>query len=65
MQNERVEGWGQDRNSTLFEFDNRANRCLNSSVLNPKESRKLCIVISLIYGEFENMMKADRKKTIT
>ena len=34
----RREDWGQGKNCTLFVFDNRANECLNSPVLNPKQS---------------------------
>ena len=69
--------WGQgDKKCTLFVFDNTANRCLDSSVLNPKQSGELRLVITfggdpganliiLVYGEFENLMEADRNKTIT
>ena len=72
----RASDWGQGKKCTLFVFDNTANGCLNSSVLNPKQSGELRLVITfgadpgsnlviLIYGEFENLMEADRNKTIT
>jgi len=72
----RASDWGQGKKCTLFVFDNAANGCLNSSVLNPKQSGELRLVINfgdapganlivLVYGEFENSMEADRNKTIT
>ena len=68
--------WGQGKKCTLFVFDNTANGCLNSSVLNPKQNGEFRIVITfgadpganliiLVYGEFENLMEADRNKTMT
>jgi len=68
--------WGQGKKCTLFVFDNTANGCLNSSVLNPKKSGELRLVITfgddpganliiLVYGEFENLIEADRNKSIT
>jgi len=67
---------GQGKKCTLFVFDNTANGCLNSSVLNPKQSGELRYVIAfgadpganliiLVYGEFENLTETDRNKTIT
>ena len=72
----RASDWGQGKKCTLFVFDNTANGCLNSSVLNPKQSGDVRLVITfgaapganlivLVYGEFENSMEADRNKTIT
>ena len=72
----RASDWGQDKKCTLFVFDNTANGCLNSSVLNPKQNGDVRLVINfgaapganlivLVYGEFENSMEADRNKTIT
>ena len=50
----------------MFVFDNAANRCLNSPVLNPKQSGELRLVLKfganpgvnitiILYGEFENL----------
>jgi len=72
----RASDWGQGKKCTLFVFDNTANGCLNSSVLNPKQNGDVRLVINfgaapganlivLVYGEFENSMEADRNKTIT
>ena len=72
----RASDWGQSKKCTLFVFDNTANGCLNSSVLNPKQNGDVRLVITfgdapganlivLVYGEFENSMEADRNKTIT
>ena len=72
----RRDDWGHGKLCTLFVFDNTANGCLNTSVLNPKQSGELRIVIQfganpganlviLVYGEFENMMEIDRNNTVT
>ena len=71
----RREDWGQDKHCTLFVFDNTANGNLHSSVLNPKQSGDLRLVINfganpgenltvLLYGEFENILEIDRNKTV-
>ena len=68
--------WGHGSKCTLFVFDNTANGCLNTSVWNPKQSGELRLVIQfranpdanlviLVYGEFENMMEIDRRRTET
>ena len=72
----RASDWGQGKKCTLFVFDNTANGCLNSSVLNPEQNGELRIVITfgadlganliiLVYREFQNLVEADRNKTIT
>ena len=38
--------WGAGKNCTLFIFDNAANGCLNSPVLNPKQSGELRLVFN-------------------
>ena len=59
----RREDWGEGKNCTLFVFDNAANGCLDSPVLNPKQSGELQIVLNfgvppgenitvILYGEF-------------
>ena len=37
--------WGHGKKCILFVFDNTANGCLNTSVLNPKQSGELRLVI--------------------
>ena len=71
----RSEDWGQSRNCTLFVFDNAANGCLDSPVLNPKQSGELQIVLNfgappgnnitvILYGEFENLLEIDKNKAV-
>ena len=71
----RSEDWGQGKNCTLFVFDNAANGCLDSPVLNPKQSRELQIVLNfgappgnnitvILYGEFENLLEIDKNKAV-
>ena len=71
----RSEDWGQGKNCTLFVFDNAANRCLDSPVLNPKQSGELQIVLNfsvppgnnitvILYGEFENLLEIDKNKAV-
>ena len=72
----RKENWGQDKRCTLFVFDNTANGCLESLVLNPKQTGELRLVIDfganlgenltiLLYGEFENMLEINDNKIVT
>ena len=55
--------------------DNAANGCLNSPVLNPKQSGELRLVLKfganpgvnitiILYGEFENLLEIDRNKAV-
>ena len=71
----RREDWGQGKNCTLFVFDNAANGCLDSPVLNPKQSGELQIVLNfgvppgenitvILYGEFENLLEIDKNKAV-
>ena len=71
----RAEDWGFGKHCTLFVFENAANGCLNSPVLNPKLSENLRLVLdfgadpgvnltAIVYGEFENLMEVDSNKTV-
>ena len=71
----RDEEWGHDKNCTLFVFDNAANGCLDSPVLNPKQSGELSLNLTfgalpganitiIVYGEFENMMEITKNKAV-
>ena len=68
--------WGDDKRCNLYVFDNTANGCLDSDVLNPKQSGELRLVIDfgdnpgenltiLLYGEFENLMEINDNKVVT
>ena len=67
--------WGQDKNCTLFIFDNVANGCADSQNLNPKQSGDLQLSLEfgvapgtnitvLVYGEFENLLEIDRNGAV-
>ena len=67
--------WGQDKNCTLYMFDNVANGCADSQNLNPKQSGDLQLVLEfgaapgvnitvLVYGEFENLLEIDRNGAV-
>ena len=71
----RREDWGHGKNCTLFVSDYAANGCLNSPVLNPKQSEELRLVFHfganpgvnitvILYGEFENLLEIDRNKAM-
>ena len=66
----RQEEWGQDKNCTLFMFDNVANGRADARTLNPKQSGDLQLILEfgaapntnitvLVYAEFENMLEID------
>ena len=68
--------WGHGKRCNLYVFDNTANGCLDSPVLNPKQSGELRLVIDfgqnpgqnltiLLYGEFENLMEINDNKVVT
>ena len=68
--------WGHAKRCNLYVFDNTANGCLDSDVLNPKQSGELRLVIDfggnpgqnltiLLYGEFENLMEINDNKVVT
>ncbi len=70
------ENWGHDKKCTLFVFDNTANGCLDSPVLNPKQSGEVRLVIDfganpgenltiLLYGEFENLLEINGNRVVT
>ena len=60
--------WGQNKNTTLFMWNNVASGCQESDDLNPRQQGRLKIYLQLgdnvnhgitviIYGEFENMLE--------
>ena len=68
--------WGQGKQCTMFVFDNTANGCLDSPVLNPKQTGELRLVIDfganpgdnltvLLYGEFENLLEINENGVVT
>lgn len=71
----RSDEWGQGKNCTLFVFDNAANGCLDSPVLNPKQSGEVQLILNfgaapgtnltiVVYGEFENLLEVDANKAV-
>ena len=71
----RAQDWGHSHHCTLFIYENAANGCLNTLVLNPKLSGELQLVLdfgdnqgdnvtAIIYAEFENLMVINRNKTM-
>ena len=65
-----------DPTHCMYVFDNTANACLDSPVLNPKQSGELRLVIDfgrnpgqnltiLVYSEFENLMEINDNKVVT
>jgi len=72
----RKEDWGHGKRCNMFVFDNTANGCLDSPVLNPKQSGELHLVIDfganpgsnltiLLYGEFENLLEINENRVVT
>ena len=72
----RKENWGYGARGNLFVFDNTANGCLDSPVLNPKKTGELRVVIDfranpgenltvILYGEFENLMEINKDGVVT
>ena len=70
------DNWGHDKKCTLFVFDNTANGCLDSPVLNPKQSGEVRLVIDfganpgenltiLLYGEFESLLEINGNRVVT
>jgi len=68
--------WGHAKRCNLFVFDNTFNGCLDSPVLNPKQSGEMRLVINfganpgenltvLLYGEFENLLEINDNKIVT
>ena len=71
----RAADWGHGKNCTLLVFENAANGCLDSPVLNPKLNGELRLVLDfgaaqgvnvtvIVYGEFENVMEINSNKTV-
>ncbi|XP_078368300.1 uncharacterized protein F54H12.2-like [Oculina patagonica] len=71
----RSTDWGHGKNCTLFMFDNSANGCADSPVMNPKQSGDVQIVLNfgaapgvnitiILYGEFENLLEIDKNKAV-
>jgi len=69
----RKEDWGHGKRCNMFVFD---NGCLDSPVLNPKQSGELHLVIDfganpgsnltiLLYGEFENLLEINENRVVT
>jgi hypothetical protein len=67
--------WGQGKNCTLFMFDNSANGCEDSPVMNSKQSGELQIVLNfgaapgvnitiILHREFENLLEIDKSKAV-
>ena len=70
------DNWGHNKKCTLFVFDNTANGCLDSPVLNPKQSGEVRLVIDfdanpganltiLLHGEFENLLEINGNRIVT
>ena len=70
------DNWGRGKRCTLFVFDNTANACLDSPVLNPKHSGELRLLIGfganpgenltiLLYAEFENLLEINGNRIVT
>ena len=66
----RQEDWGENKNCTLFMFDNVANGRADARTLKPKQSGDLQLVLEfgaapgtnitvLVYAEFENLLEID------
>ena len=71
----QADDWGHSHDCTLFVYENAANGCLNSPVLNPKLAGGLRLVLNfgddqgdhvtvIVYAEFENLMEIDSNKTV-
>ena len=67
--------WGDGKRCNMFVFDNTANGCLDSPVLNPKQEGELRLVIDfganpgenltiLLYGEFENLLEINENRVV-
>ena len=71
----RGKDWGKGKHCTLFVYENAANGCLNSPILNPQLSGEIRLVLefgaaqgsnvtAIVYGEFENKLEIDGNKTV-
>ena len=70
------DNWGFNKRSPLFVFDNTENGCLDSPMLNAKQSGQLRLVIDfganpgenltiLLNGEFENLLEINGNRIVT
>ena len=71
----QADDWGDGKHCTLFVFENAANGCLNSPVLNSKLAGDLRLVLDfgaaqgdnvtvIVYAEFENLMEINSNRTV-
>ena len=71
----QADDWGHSKHCTLFVFENAANGCLNTPILNPKLAGELRLVLDfggdqgddvtvIVYGEFENLMEINSNKSV-
>ena len=71
----QADDWGHGKHCTLFVFENAANGCLNTPVMNPKLAGELRLVLDfgadqgaditvIVYGEFENLMEINSNKAV-
>ena len=71
----RAQDWGQGHHCTLFVYENAANGCLNSPILNPQLSGEIRLKLqfgadqganltALVYAEFENKLEIDSNKSV-
>lgn len=69
----RSKDWGEGKNCTLFIFDNVASGCVDTSYLNPRQTREIQIesvlgdalgfdVNVIVYADFENLLDIDANK---
>ena len=72
----REEDWGHAKHFNIFVFDNMANGCVDSPVLNPKKTGEVRVVLDfganpgsnltvLLYVEFENLMEINGAGVVT
>ena len=72
----REQDWGHDKHFNIFVFDNTANGCPDSPVLNPKKTGEVRVVIEFganpgsnltvpLYDEFENLMEINGAGVVT
>ena len=71
----RAQDWGQAHHCTLFVYENAANGCLNSPILNPQLSGEIRLKLvfgadqganltAVVYAEFENKLEVDSNKSV-
>ena len=71
----QADDWGHTHHCTLVAYENAANGCLNSPVLNTKLAGEVRLVLDfgadqgdnitvIVYAEFENLMEIDSNRTV-